>query len=64
MKGYEKYLPKKQDEETKAVQAKIPVSLHGKLAPVLESNGWTWNEFMLGLMEKFLDESRPGRRDS
>ena len=56
MSNYSKYLPEK--EVTVRVQAKIPKSLHKKAKGVLDNKKLTWDEFIEGLVQKYMDDNR------
>ncbi len=59
MKSYNEYMPKKQEEVL--VQAKVDKELHEKVKAVLEKEGWTWHEFVNGLLNKYLDDNHKRR---
>lgn len=60
-KEYSKFLPKKVDIETVPVQAHVPEPLHEEIRKVLKREDWTWSEFVCGLFEAYLDDSKVKR---
>ena len=61
MKGYEKYLPEKKQNKTTLIQAKIDSELHADVKALLDKEGWTWNEVLIGLLSKLVDDSKQKR---
>lgn len=53
-KPYDKYFPDK--ERTKLVQINLDLELHGKLKKHLKEKDLFWNEFLRGLIQKYLDD--------
>ncbi len=60
MKGYEKYLPDKQNKETVLIQAKIDAKLHANVKALLDKNDWSWHDTLTGLLAKLVDDAKRG----
>jgi len=57
VKGYEKYLPDKKNK-TSLVQAQVDENIRQQVKAILDREGWTWHDFITGLLMKFLDEAK------
>jgi antitoxin component of RelBE/YafQ-DinJ toxin-antitoxin module len=58
MKGYEKYFPQRDDENTVLIQAKIKKSLHEQAKDLLDKENLTWHDCLTGLLTKLVDDSK------
>ena len=59
MKSYGEYMPPNKQEVL--VQAKVSKEVHQKIKVILDKEGWTWHEFVNGLLNKYLDDNHKRR---
>lgn len=59
-KPYNEYLPKKREDEVR-IQAMIERGVHEDANLILEKEGWTWSQFLEGLIKKYIDDNSKRR---